>query len=119
MSHSVDDYYDVYDETWRKARKEHTCDACDEPIPAKTDYVRVFILFDGTKHSLKRCARCQAIHLHLRKRGLDHKYDHLWPDEWLNCGESYRDHWGENPPPEIAKLAFALPGEVDKPPLTD
>ncbi|TFG38795.1 MAG: hypothetical protein E4H44_03290 [Candidatus Aminicenantes bacterium] len=111
MSHSVDETYVIYDETWRKARKQHRCDACNEPISVGHQYARVFILFDGEKSNRKRCARCQRIHEHLRT--VD-KYGDTWPDENLACGQSYEDEWGECPP-EIAALAFALPGEVDKP----
>jgi hypothetical protein len=28
------------------------------------------------------------------------------------CGREYPEEWGEEPPPEIAALAFALPGET-------
>lgn len=34
-------------------------------------------------------------------------------DRELRCGHSYEDVHGKPPPPEIAALAFALPGEVD------
>jgi predicted RNA-binding Zn-ribbon protein involved in translation (DUF1610 family) len=107
MSHYYDEQYSIYDETTRLARKEHVCSACQEPIRVGDKYVRVFILHDGGKEHLKRCARCQKIHAHLR--GLD---DDMWPDERLNCGEEYENHWGEKPPDDIAALAFALPGET-------
>lgn len=109
MSHDASDGpWDIYDETWRRARKPHGCHACGETIPVGVKYVRLFTLADGAKHSTKRCARCQAIHLHLRKlcRPVGR-----WPEEQLDCGETYEDEWGECPP-EIAALAFALPGEV-------
>lgn len=38
---SVDDTYDVYDETSTLARIDHRCDACGEVIPAGTRYVRL------------------------------------------------------------------------------
>lgn len=110
MSYFVDDTYDIYNETLRKARKAHTCDACKETIAPGHRYTVIFILSDGTKRSLKRCARCQKIHEHLRH--LD-AYRETWPDERLNCGETYEDEWGKSPPDKIAALAFALPGEVE------
>lgn len=107
MSHSVDEYYSVYRETEHKARKAHVCCACDEAIPPGAKYTDVFLVFDGDIDSLKRCARCQAIHEHLRN--LDP--GEMWPAERLDCGEEYRQHWGHEPPLEIARLAFLLPGE--------
>lgn len=108
MSHSIDDYYSVYKETETKARKEHQCSACSEPISPNQVYTRVQIVFDKSAETVKRCSRCQAIHIHLREKGRGD----TWPAERLDCGESYRDHWGEEPPEEIAALAFALPGEA-------
>jgi hypothetical protein len=108
MSHHYDETYEVYNERERKARKTHECAACKELIPAGAAYTVVFILFDGDPESLKRCARCQTIHEHLRDLGDSEQ----WPDERLNCGEEYKQHWGVEPPPEIARLAFLLPGEA-------
>lgn len=108
MSHEISKYYQVYNENNAKARKAHKCNACDEMIQVGHLYCRVFIVYeDGEIESLKRCARCQEIHEHLRDRG-----DGVsWPDERLSCGERYEDVWGELPP-EIARLAFALPGDA-------
>jgi hypothetical protein len=106
MSHEIDELYEVYSETKRKARKPHICDACGEPIRVSQHLWYVFIIFDEQVEHLKRCERCQAIHVHLRGLG-----DEMWPDERLACGEEYREHWGFEPPPEIAALAFAPPGE--------
>jgi predicted RNA-binding Zn-ribbon protein involved in translation (DUF1610 family) len=108
MSHAVDETYDVYEERTHRARKPRTCNACEQPIDAGEKYVAVFIVFDGDREALSRCARCQTIHLHLRKKG----DGEMWPDEKLDCGEDYEEHWGEAPPDEVAALAFALPGEV-------
>jgi len=106
MSYTCDEYYAVYNEKVRTANKEHNCSACLEKIHKGDCYTYVSIVFDGTAWSVKRCARCQAIHEHLRALGTD-----SWPKERLDCGQSYEDEWGECPP-EIEKLAFALPGEV-------
>ncbi len=109
MSHGIDEHYAVYDENRQRARKPHTCDACAETIPAGRRYYRVFVLFDGRAETVKRCARCQRIHEHLRELAPGD----LWPDERLACGETYEGEWGCEPPPEIAALAFALPGELE------
>lgn len=115
MSHSVDECYDFYKETHRKARKGHKCDACKEAISAGHHYWLVAWVYDGEAESVKRCERCQTIHMHLRKKCReDGGYDALWPAEKLDCGLKYEDEWGELPD-EIAALAFALPGEVTAP----
>lgn len=103
----AEETYDVYDETATKARKAHTCRACGETIPPGARYVRVNVVFDGSAETIKRCARCQAIHEHLREHGDGEE----WPDEALNCGDTYEDVFGRPPPDHIAALAFALPGE--------
>jgi len=110
VSRSVDDTYDVYDEREPRARKEHRCKACGETIRIGDRYANVKVVFDGTAETIKRCLRCQRMHEHLRTLG--DRRDRLWPDEQLNCGEEYEEHWGKKPPDEIAALAFALPGEV-------
>lgn len=108
MSHYADEQYDVYHEVRVFARKPHECDAvmCTDPIRVGDPYWRISTVYDGRAETIKRCVRCQAIHEHLRTLG-----DDTWPDERLDCGEWYRDHWGEDPPPEIQALAFWRPGE--------
>lgn len=111
MSGLADGAYDVYDEAEPTARKNHICAACKEVIPRGHRYARIGAVFDGEAETIKRCLRCQTIHAHLR--GLD-EHGELWPDEQLNCGEEYSQHWGCEPPPEIAALAFALPAELQR-----
>jgi len=107
MSRSCEETYDVYDERTFRANKPHTCDACGVEIPERHHYTRVFMLFDGSKEHLKRCARCQLLHEHLRALC---EPGEQWPDERLNCGLRYEDEWGDVPP-EIAALAFWRPGD--------
>ncbi len=102
MSSSVDEYYDVYRETLRCAAKTHVCSACNEPIAKGHRYYNITWVFDRTADGVKRCLRCQAIHKHLRTLAPGD----MWPDEELNCGEEYKQHWGTEPPPEVAELAF-------------
>jgi hypothetical protein len=99
---------DVYAETVRRARKPHSCAACRETIATGHRYTDVRIIFEGRVDTIKRCLRCQAIHEHLRDLGDGES----WPEERLDCGQSYESEWGECPD-EIAALAFALPGEAD------
>lgn len=107
MSYAVDSTYDVYLEKLRRARKEHFCDACDTKILRGHRYCYVSIVWDGSARSVRRCLRCQTLHKHLRTLG---GYD-VWPDEELNCGLDYEEEWGDLPP-EIAKLAFLTPEEI-------
>jgi hypothetical protein len=103
VSHYCDEEYDVYQERYRRARKPHVCVACKEQIPAGHVYSDVRRVWDGEADTLCRCLRCQTIHEHLRLRGGGAG---MWPDEELNCGEEYEQHWGHEPPEEIAALAF-------------
>lgn len=107
MSHSVDERYAVYAENPSKARKAHECDACDEPIRPGDTYTRVRWIFDGTADGVKRCARCQFLHEFLRSHG----DSDMWPAERLDCGEEYEEHWGHEPAPYIAALAFWRQGD--------
>lgn len=117
MSHPIDFAYADYNETLRCAATEHVCDACKQPILVGHRYYDIECLIheadevdegdpvefeedEVEKHT--RCLRCQKIHLHLRTLS-PHE---MWPDERLNCGEEYEEHWGKAPPPEIAELAF-------------
>lgn len=110
MSHGVDndECYDVYDETCRRARKEHVCDACCEPIRRGDLYHVVTGVWDHSARSWKRCVRCQEIHVHLRTLAPGE----TWPDERLGCGTEYRAEWGRDPPPEIVALAFMSADEM-------
>lgn len=115
MSHSCDEQYDVYNETWRTARKGHVCSACSMPVDKGHRYCHVTTIYDGMVTHYKRCLRCQALHEHLRDKCYESDSrgysDQLWPDEQLNCGMDYEEEWRQPPPPEIAKLAFWLPGD--------
>ncbi len=106
MSRYADEQYSVYDEQLRSAAKAHECAACGLPIRKGDRYTSVHLAFDGRAETIKRCARCQFLHEHLRSLS-----DDMWPDERLDCGESYESHWGETPG-FIAALAFWQPGEA-------
>jgi hypothetical protein len=110
MSVYAEETYDVYNEARVKARKEHTCGACKEPICRGHTYWRIGIVFERQASSLRRCERCQAMHVHLRGLG---DCD-TWPDEQLSCGHGYEEMWEEPPPPEIAELAFLTAEEMQR-----
>lgn len=107
MSYQTDETYDVYNEVHPIARRQHTCSACKEAIEVGHRYTRVSIVIDGEASTVKRCARCQAMHEHLRKLSPGE----MWPEEKLDCGLAYLDEWGEDPPEHIAALAFWRPGD--------
>lgn len=120
MSQLCDGIADVYNETFPRARRRHVCGACGETIATGDVYARVVIIGDRELHSVKRCARCQALHVHLRhlcKRSFDRRWAlsipvvALWPDEDLACGLSYEDEWGAVPA-EVAELAFIRADEL-------
>lgn len=120
MSHSCDDMYTVYDERRVKARKTHRCGACRESIQPGHFYVRVGVVFDGRGSAIKRCLRCQALHVHLRAKcdalnaasNAHFGYaDRMWPDERLDCGLDYEEEWGDLPD-DIAALAFVTGADL-------
>jgi hypothetical protein len=96
----------------RTARKEHVCDGCHETIRPGDAYHYQALLFEGSWQTTKRCWRCQVIYKHLSARIAKEGDEDEFCDGRLNCGHDYRERWKEDPPPEIAALAFALPGEV-------
>jgi RNase P subunit RPR2 len=111
MSHSIDEYYRVYNVEIRRARKPHSCDACDRAIAPGDRYASVHIVnSDGGGETVKRCGPCEVIHRHLRDNG----GGEMWPAEKLDCGEEYTEHWGKEPPEEIAALAFVTDADAGR-----
>lgn len=119
MSVSADDC--ECPEFWRenitKARIAHKCSACREEIPPGSRYKKVVFLFEGAIDTIKRCSRCEAMYQHLLKRmraqNKDRpRWDAELPDASLDCGHTFEEVWKEPPPPDVAELAFLLPGET-------
>jgi hypothetical protein len=110
MSHAIDETYDVYSETFHRARKAHRCCACDSTIRRGDRYARIFLIFQRDPELVLRCLRCQTIHKHLR----DLDPGATWPAERLDCGEEYAEHWGKQPPAEIAEIAFMTDDEAQQ-----
>lgn len=102
------DYCPVWQDRWVTARKAHVCSACGETIERGNRYHTTFSVFDGIANQVKRCERCQTIFAHLSSLMTDPEE---FCDERLACGHEYVERWSEEPPPEIAALAFWLPGE--------
>ncbi len=106
------EYPDVRTACYRKARKQHECDACHVAIQPGHRYHYDFVVFEGEAESCKRCMRCDAIYRHLVKVCPNDAFEETTPGWKLNCGHTYEEIHLCAPPPEIAALAFALPGEV-------
>lgn len=102
------EYPAVSDIGTRKANRAHVCTACHETIAPGHTYTREFLICEGAPYIYKRCARCQAIFVHLSGRMTDSD-EYCDPD--LACGHDYEDCWREPPPEAIAALAFWLPGD--------
>ena len=87
---------------WIRARKSRKCCACKEVVQAGQVYHRSKYLFDGSWQQFDHCPRCIQICEQLWERsGGDAINMHL------DCGETW-----EEPPLEIAALAFELPTEM-------
>jgi len=108
-AYSDGDCCSVWQDRWLMARKEHVCDACHETIRAGVRYHLTFFVFDGGADQTKRCARCEAIFAHLSERIRKEGDLEEHCNDRLACGHAYKERWGEEPPPEIAALAFWLP----------
>ena len=93
-----------------RASRPYKCQACEEQIPCGCRYAYIAEKWDGEVNTMRRCLRCDGIYQHLLKkwRAGDNPDP---PDPYLACGHEYSEVHGEEPPPEIAALAFALPGE--------
>ena len=89
--------------TWRTARKQHTCCACAETVRPGDRYHITAGRWDGQMETYKHCARCWGVCEALWKEGSS------WIDFHLNCGETWESAFEEDPPAEVAALAFALP----------
>jgi len=120
------EYADVWRQTTRRARKEHACSACHQTIERGHLYVEHVIIGGGDVDNLKRCARCDAaIYQHLmalsserrearRRGGLGDFDDFDQPMPALNCGHTYKEVHGVEPPEHIARLAFMTQDEMQR-----
>ncbi len=125
-----------------RARKEHHCDACRETVERGHLYVRHVVIWGGQVETTVRCLRCDAIYQALvvihrteneksiearRKLYFECRHDQTrltteerrlvdrdsdWPDIALNCGHEFKERWGVEPPPELARLAFMTQAEM-------
>ena len=110
MSDVCEEYCEIYEERYVRARKPHTCCACKATIQPGHRYGYVFTLYDGHVTTYKRCGRCQATHEHLVSLCRD-AGDEMWPRDDLGCGLSYQSEWGPVPD-DIARLPFLTDDEA-------
>ena len=104
MSHAHESA-DMYRIEHRHARVAHACTACGETIGRGMGYTSIFFVQDREPGTSKQCARCRAIWLAIA--GVTSEpilFD-------LDCEHSWRDTFGEDEPPDVAALAFMLPGD--------
>lgn len=103
MSHA--DEFAFTRSTTPRARKPHKCAACGETIRRGYRYKRWSLIFDGSAKDIKQCWRCYEIWSAIADASSGEPIVLT-----LDCGESWADVFGELPP-EVAALAFALPGD--------
>lgn len=91
----------------RRARRNYRCYACDETIVAGDLHVYTFQVWDRGADTYRHCLRCWAMF-----DWLVHRLESSI--QWnLNCGEVYED-----PPDEVASLAFLTREEIQALPDT-
>lgn len=114
VSVSVDGYNDVQSCKTRRARKEHRCDACRETIRVGDSYINEFTVYDGNSDTTKRCLRCDAMLDAIQSRMIDADIDphEEGVDRALNCGHTWNEDFREEPPEEVARLAFLTRDEA-------
>ena len=107
MSHGFDlDRAAVWSPKHTRAREPQRCSVCKEQTAPGKLYVRLASCHEGRWSHTKHCSRCWSIFEAICKRTRGPV------DPMLDCGESWLDAFGEVEPPEVASLAFALPGEA-------
>jgi hypothetical protein len=104
-----DEYAEVWNEGYHRARKEHKCSACSETIRRGDLYSYTFSVFDGNTDTVKRCARCETMYQALL---VLHRGGETTVDPELKCGHIFEEVFEKEPPPELARLAFMTPAEM-------
>mgnify|MGYP001559210273 CR=1 FL=1 len=108
MCEEADESWDVFDERRVRARKQHTCVACTDPIEPGHVYFKTFTVFEGLVGGWKHCVRCNIMY----RRLLTELPFSAWVDEKLNCGTSWNSAMGQDPPEDVARLAFVTAAEA-------
>lgn len=79
----------IYDEQWRRARKEHFCQGCGRAISRGEQYVAASSLYDGRWSNWNECERCRyylaLLYAQERSEGC------LPHESWCAIGDLYED----------------------------
>lgn len=112
MSVSCDgEYPEVSNAEIRRARLPHKCCACQEEIRPGDWHHYTFYIFEGIANEDRRCLRCEAIYRVLLEK-LRGDPECEAPAPYLDCGHTWQQRYGEEPPPEVARLAFMTADEI-------
>ncbi|HMA26007.1 MAG TPA: hypothetical protein VKO62_00110 [Solirubrobacterales bacterium] len=112
MSCEIEGYNEFESLSHHRARKPHKCCACGEPIRVGHRYERIAFKWEGEFESLLRCLRCSAMASACQERlRREDAYDEGVAYR-LDCGHEWSDRFEEEPPPEVARLAFMTADEA-------
>ncbi len=114
MCDGADDPCDVFVVKWRRARKEHHCITCQEAILSKELYLYSSYVYEGMPGDYKMCARCDALLKVLHEKNKDDRFAPAYLCPELPCEETWQEVFGEEPPEDVAKLAFMNRVEVQE-----
>ena len=90
---------------WKFAKNGQKCFACLEVIRPGDRYHLIVQNYEGDLAHFKHCARCWAMCEAIMERAESVRWD-------LNCGTSWQEAFGQEPPDEVARLAFLTPDEA-------
>jgi len=116
MSCEIDGTNEVESSTTQRARKEHRCCACRETIRVGDLYRRTFVVYEREPETFKHCLRCTAMFdaIIRAQRGADLDYWERGVAWRLDCGHDWQEMFDDDPPPEVARLAFLTPDEAQR-----
>ncbi len=57
----VDDYCQVWNKTYPRAKKQHVCNSCRTTIQPGEQYLRIFSVYDGNADTDKACMVCATL----------------------------------------------------------
>lgn len=105
MSHYSEDCYDMYCCKFVTSDEPQQCMGanCKRTIFPGQKFARIVTQYDDERRTYIRCGACQVLHEHLQEIG---EANWMFPAEELDCGKTYLDEHGCEPPPEIQVLAF-------------
>lgn len=108
MSFAVDGWASFYRATTRRARVTHRCSACGLQVAPGERYQEIRLAYEGRAETIKRCGRCETLYRHLSS--LCDGFRAI--DQTLDCGLSYAEEWGCEPPEDVQAAVFATADEA-------